>query len=270
MAPSIIIFTDLDGTLIGFDDFSPGPAGDAVEKLVAAGVDVIPVSSKTAPEIRKLLDGLGLALSFVVENGAAVHLSRPGGYDVHPLVSLSSDDIMAGVERLPKNLAEGFVPLLGMSTRDQEEVLGLSGAALKDALRREYSQPFVWQGAEEALQHFTSALAEQGIETTKGGRLFHLGGGASKVKAMDWVVAERERQSGSKPITIALGDSPNDRSMLEHADLAGVVRLPGREPMVLSRDDCLTSRRPAPEGWVELVSDLLPKAGMNLEMEIER
>mgnify|MGYP003972070165 CR=1 FL=1 len=57
--------------------------------------------------------------------------------------------------------------------------------------------------------------------------------------------------------TIACGDSENDLSMLEIADYAIVLRLPGRNPLKLKRkSNFFNSIKVAPDGWKETLLEL--------------
>ena len=71
--PAGIVFTDLDGTLLDFHSYSPSP--EAVEELRAMrrlNLLVIPVSSKTAEEIRPLMQSLPLTGPAIAEGGAVL------------------------------------------------------------------------------------------------------------------------------------------------------------------------------------------------------
>ena len=70
--PHLIIFSDLDGTLLDHDDYRWQAAGPALDRLKAAQIPLVLNSSKTMPEIRALREELGNNDPFIVENGAAV------------------------------------------------------------------------------------------------------------------------------------------------------------------------------------------------------
>ena len=70
--PHLIIFSDLDGTLLDHDDYRWQAASPALDRLKAAQIPLVLNSSKTMPEIRALREDLGNSDPFIVENGAAV------------------------------------------------------------------------------------------------------------------------------------------------------------------------------------------------------
>ena len=69
MNTQIIIFTDLDGTLLDTKTFKFDQISQYVKYLISIGVMIIPNSSKTEDEILDFIDELGVNLSFISENG---------------------------------------------------------------------------------------------------------------------------------------------------------------------------------------------------------
>ena len=65
-----IIFTDLDASLLHEETFSCSEIVDSLNSLLSAGVLIIPNTSKTEVETRKVLESLNLRTPFIVENGA--------------------------------------------------------------------------------------------------------------------------------------------------------------------------------------------------------
>ena len=67
----LIVFTDLDGTLLDHGDYSYSAALPALQALRAQGIPLILASSKTGAEIAPLHHALGLGeWPIIVENGA--------------------------------------------------------------------------------------------------------------------------------------------------------------------------------------------------------
>ena len=68
----IIIFTDLDGTLLHRDTFEFDGIKEYVKDLTSKGIIIIPNTSKTQVEIEDFNKKLDLNLPFISENGSAI------------------------------------------------------------------------------------------------------------------------------------------------------------------------------------------------------
>ena len=74
----LLVFTDLDGTLLDHDDYGFAAAQPALSQLRALHIPLIPVTSKTLAEMRLLGRQLGIQHPLIVENGSVICL--PEGY----------------------------------------------------------------------------------------------------------------------------------------------------------------------------------------------
>ena len=70
---SIIIFTDLDGSLLHRDNFKFDEIKDYVKSLIDEGIIIIPNTSKTEKEIEEFITELGSDLPYISENGSSIH-----------------------------------------------------------------------------------------------------------------------------------------------------------------------------------------------------
>ena len=68
----ILIFTDLDGSLLDHNNFEFQDIKDFILKCLDTGIKIIPNSSKTKIEIELFFNQLGKELPYISENGAAV------------------------------------------------------------------------------------------------------------------------------------------------------------------------------------------------------
>ena len=80
---SLLVFTDLDGTLLDHHSYSWAPASQALSRIAKRDIPLILSSSKTRGEILKLRRQLHNRHPFIVENGSAVYV--PAGYFKHPV-----------------------------------------------------------------------------------------------------------------------------------------------------------------------------------------
>ena len=262
--PQLIIFTDLDGTLLDHDTYSWQPATPALERLQAAGIPVVLSSSKTAAEIESLREELDNREPYIVENGAAVVLPAPwmGAADDKAIHFGASREVLLSVLQ---GLREGGAPFLGfadMSVEQLAEYTGLAPDMAARAQRRHGTEPLLWQGSDEELKAFEAALAEENLRLVQGGRFYHVMGQFDKADGARFLLGKYRERFGKKPVSIALGDSPNDQRMLESADIAVVIRGVNSDQVVLSaRRHAMRSIKPGPAGWNDCVLNLLFEYG---------
>ena len=69
---TVVIFTDLDGSLLHRETFQFDTIKDYIKSLVSKGVIIIPNSSKTEKEIEKFNEQLGVNLPYISENGSSI------------------------------------------------------------------------------------------------------------------------------------------------------------------------------------------------------
>ena len=71
----VIIFTDLDGSLLNHDNFEFDSIKPFIVKCIENNIQIIPNTSKTKCEVEYFCNQLGINLPFIVENGSAIYNS---------------------------------------------------------------------------------------------------------------------------------------------------------------------------------------------------
>ena len=245
----ILVFSDLDGTLLDHTTYSWAPARPALDRLRALGAGLILATSKTAAEVAPLRAELGFPdWPAIVENGGGV---LPAGSESVGAASVYPD-IRATLRALPG----GFRGFGDMTVAEVARITGLAPEAAARAKRRGFSEPGLWTGTAAAREHFLAAAARIGLHARRGGRFLTLSFGGTKADRM------RELVRALAPAhSIALGDAPNDVEMLEAADYGVIVAnraapplptLPGEADGRIRR-----TKNEGPEGWAAAISALL-------------
>lgn len=265
-----LIFTDLDGTLLDHDDYSIDAVKPWLQKLNKAGISVIPTTSKTTAELHHLMPKLGLMTPFIVENGAAVYLpkalfqqapaqTQPDGDYWVKSFTLPRAHWLFYIEQAKAEFGPIFIPMGEMSLEQLIALTGLSFDEAQQAQQRQYGEPIQWLGSEVQQQAFIEFIQNHGASVLKGGRFLHVGGGAQKATAMQWLIMMYQQIQPHKDwYSIALGDSDNDISMLESADYAVRIRSKHHPLPDLKRQErVLSSHQYGPSGWVECIQQLL-------------
>ncbi len=267
----ILIFSDLDGTLLEFDSYSFDAAREALSEMKARGIPLILSSSKTRAEIERIRTRLANHDPFIPENGSAGFFP-PELFENKPPDFLARDgyyiaefgtpykSIIAAFFRLKRDFN---LPATGFHEMTAAEIATLTGLPLEEAelaAKREYTEPFL---AEDSFNPgiIEGVLRRENLRLTRGGRFFHLSGPNDKGEAVRCVVRTYKAfitDARDPVITVALGDSPNDLEMLRAVDHAFAVRKPsGDIDPVLRKARIKATRGAGPEGWNEAVLDIL-------------
>jgi predicted mannosyl-3-phosphoglycerate phosphatase (HAD superfamily) len=127
------------------------------------------------------------------------------------------------------------------------------------AARRQYGEPVSWQGNGKLKHQFIEELTAAGAHILEGGRFLHVSGDCDKGRALRWLEqVYQNADSGRQMLSLAIGDSQNDRAMLEQADHALLIRSPVHPLPDVCRSSNLTiSTHTGPKGWAEGVNLIL-------------
>ncbi|MBK1636616.1 HAD-IIB family hydrolase [Rhodovulum adriaticum] len=255
--PALLIFTDLDGTLLDHDTYSYAAAEPALDQLRRTGVPVILASSKTAAEIAPLRAELGFAAHpAIVENGAGI--LEPGAEA--PESGGRYDELRATLDRVPTDLRAQYQGFGDWDVAEIARRTGLPPAQAALAARRHHSEPGIWSGDADGQAAFVAALREHGVTARAGGRFLTLSFGGTKAGRMADIAARHRT-----PFVVALGDAPNDAEMLEQADLGFVIANPAHPPLPpLSGEAQGHIQRidaPGPKGWNAAVERVITEYG---------
>ena len=255
--PTIFI-TDLDGTLLGHDDFGFAVIRDDILSFLERGVAIIPNSSKTRREIEHFCGELGVTLPFVCENGAAL-LNANLLWGTPDALAPRQIDVGISVERLMSMWVHSVEPGLrmrcdfldAMEEAEQSRILGLSGDHLARALAREFSVLFLFNGDEGEFLRLRSQLQDAGLAVHRGGRVCCLSGRHDK-STFNHIIRGACPAEHPAPLVIGFGDSENDVSLLCASDVACVVPRPGAPLPALPDppENVIIAPEPAPAGWI--------------------
>lgn len=250
-----IVFTDLDGTLLDFENYSYEPALDAIRWLQREQIPIIIITSKTYEEVKKIWTELNIADPFVVENGACVFIKV--GYRGWKLDWPERDDFKFKIlgcrvdelRRMKEELMKRY-KLIFLSDMDTIDIVKLTGLSLEDAKRakkREFSEPFLLlNGTEDEIEEF---VRSRGYKLIRGRRFHHLMCDVDKGYAVRLLKELYLAYEDGTLKTIGIGDSFNDIPIFENVDypvLLGVdkgrfadIKLPG----------LIRLNEPGPQGW---------------------
>lgn len=252
----MIVFSDLDGTLLDHSDYSHAAAAPALDKLRAMGAPVVLASSKTAAEIAPLRDALGFAdVPAIVENGAG---TLPPGGGTAPQNDTQYRALRIALDDLPADLRAGYQGFGDWSAEKIAQITGLPLPQAELAAKRCYSEPGLWSGDDATKDAFLAALSNAGISGREGGRFLTLSFGGTKAGQMDQIKARY-----GTPYSVALGDAPNDIEMLQAADIGVIIANPHRAPLPPQPGEAqgkiIRTELSGPSGWNQAMMQIIAK-----------
>lgn len=249
----LLVFSDLDGTLIDHQTYSAAAADPALKALKSCDAGLVMASSKTGPEISRIRDALGWSdWPAIIENGAGVLPPKDAGLKD----SAQYDQLRDHLNTVPQHLRSLFRGFGDMDAADVAKTTGLPVDAARLAKTRAFSEPGLWDGTVAQRAAFLDHLAGQGVTCREGGRFLTLSFGQTKADRMTEMIDQYRPDH-----TIALGDAPNDIEMLETADIGVIIANPHRAPLPPLKgetDGRITRTRLAgPQGWNQSILALL-------------
>ena len=232
----IIVFTDLDGTLLDHSTYSFYEAEEALELLREKGVPLILCSSKSRDEIKVYRKKLSNDEPFISENGGAIFI--PEGYggfkcdfdkidDGYLVIEIGSEyqTLVDAFEKIKRKLGINIKSIAEFTIDEIVELTGLSREESFLAQKREYTLPFIIYGGEDDVKIIKDEILSSGLVYTEGARFVYLMGGNDKGKAVKILTDIFKKNSPETGITtVGLGDSLNDLPMLEVVDKAFLVK----------------------------------------------
>lgn len=244
------VFTAVDGTLLDSRTFEAGTSRATIQRLLADGIPVIPMSVMTLDELAPIATELGLRTAMVVEAGGAIARWKDGRWGVEPC-GPPAETFLGVITDIEERSGANLLVYSAMEESEAARVSGRSGEMLRASTRRAFSEPFVIESGD--LDAVKQAAATLGFTVRSSRRFLHLCRACDEGEAFS-----RLREELQCDVTIAAGGSVVDAEFLARADVPIIV--PGPDGTV---DPALLARVPgariapsaAPDGWAAAVEE---------------
>ena len=261
----ILIFTDLDGSLLHRDTFKFDEIKDYLKILLSQGIFIIPNTSKTEKEILEFNNELGSDLPYISENGAAINGLNllNSNLPKELILSREKDSLIKIFEKsVPVNLQNKCKWLSEMDKKKQSLIFGLEDDKLKMALDRKYTIPFLFEGNKSERNELSKIVKNKGLALQEGGRVINLTDKVNKAKALQ-VFVRFFKKNNKNVKTIAVGDNYNDLDMLKTSEFPCLVFNDKFTLDEIPIKNLITTNKPSPEGWADVIKKALVKVNKN-------
>lgn len=263
MNRNIVIFTDLDGTLLSHENYSYAAALPALDFIRKNSIALIFSTSKTAIEVEDLCKQTNFYHPFIAENGGL--LAIPENYFSNQKTESKYKKIIIGRPRKEINYVLNdlagsykFRSFYDMSIEELISHTGLDSHQANFANQRDSTEPLLWLDESSKLTNFIHQLEQYDLRLVSGGRFHHVMGKHDKATTMTALLQMYEKHWEAKITSIALGDSPNDLKMLQTAQYGIVIPNPHAPKMCVDNHANLrNAEHPGPQGWNDTLLALL-------------
>lgn len=262
----IIIFTDLDGTLLHPKTYAFKEARAALRLIKEKGIPLILCSSKTRAEMEVYRKKLDNEHPFVSENGGGIFIPKayfrpvgwaePTGSDKYETHALGKpyDEIRRAFVELRLELNADVKGFGDMTIREVAAHSGLTQEEAALAKQRDFGEPFIFEGDTDEI--FLKAIEDSGFHWTQG-RFFHIMGDNNKGKAVRILKRLYAKEFGGIA-TIGLGDGFNDLPMLKEVDYPILIpKEDGNYDPRIELPNMIKAKGIGPSGWNEEVMEFI-------------
>ncbi|MDB4832326.1 HAD-IIB family hydrolase [Methylophilaceae bacterium] len=247
----LLIFSDLDATLLDHNTYSFQEALPALQLIRKRKIPLILSSSKTYDEMIVIRKELNNHDPFIYENGSGIYFE-----DNKVSLGTSHYEISNLLQDLKKRFS--FTSFNDLGPEGIQKETGLDIYASERAYRREFTEPLIWKDSTQNLIIFKQLLQQNNLTAAQGGRFLTISSAKNKGDALLWVKKRYESIAKVKITTIGLGDSENDINMLDCADNAIIVRHPKKlPPNINGHASLIITDAIGPKGWNEAIINIL-------------
>ncbi|MGR3177345.1 MAG: HAD-IIB family hydrolase [Candidatus Anammoxibacter sp.] len=268
MRGKTVVITDLDGSLLHPRSYSFDEAKPSLELIKERNIPLILSSSKTRVEIELYREKLNNCHPFVAENGGGIFI--PDDYFPFPIEGEKKDGYIVinlgtpylEVRRIFKEVTDKEVAdTKGFGDLTAKEVSEVTGMTLEEAIlakKREFDEPFTFNGSDEKKTQFLMAVEKRGFNWTEG-RFLHILGNHDKGMAARILIGFF-KQIFKNVTSVGLGDSLNDLPFLSEVDYP--VLIPKEDGSYVSGEHIaglIKAKTAGPNGWNNAVQNILEK-----------
>jgi mannosyl-3-phosphoglycerate phosphatase len=262
----LLIFTDMDGTLLDHHSYSFKGAEEALQRLRQHSIPIILTSSKTRTELQALQEKLGLNEPLISENGGGIFI--PSDYAMLDTTKFEKSGDYCSIQfgrpytyiRKIFETIQTKYNIRGFGDMTLEEIMEATGLLKADAflaLQRDFSEPFRFL-AEPRLQELQEEVAGHGLTVTRGGRFYHLmAAGQDKGLAVAETSRLFQARCPDKIVTIGLGDAENDYLMLKVVDIRVLIPKPDGSYENMDLSHLRKAPYPGSKGWGAAILEIL-------------
>ncbi len=261
----LVIYTDLDGTLLDHVTYSWSAALPALDALRDRKVPLVFCTSKTRAETEYWRTQIRTHHPFIVENGGAFYVPpkyfpfsmqwglHRDGYAVSE-IGCPYDELVEVLRVVSAEIRCRVRGFHDMSVREVGERCGMSPEQAELAKQREYDEPF--EILDPPGTRLLQGIENHGKRWTCGGRFYHILGANDKAHCVRRLT-RYYKQAFGEVTTVGIGDGLNDAAFLRKVDIPIVIKSASSPKLGSLVPRARVTEHPGPDGWNRAVLAIL-------------
>ena len=217
----IIIVSDIDGTIMDHQ-YSLYPVMDTINELKSNKIPIVFCTSKTSQEVLKIRAEADINDPYIVENGGAIYSSKNNSFFPFEqyILGKSVNDLLPIFSKISRDINFDLIKFSDLSFNEIHKLTGLNKKNIELAIDREWSVPFL-NPPERLKSDLYNSCSKYNVSIYQGNLMSHLvSNNCNKGIAVKTLINISNMNDVK---VIALGDSQNDISFLDVADISIVV-----------------------------------------------
>lgn len=270
MTGTVVVITDLDGTLLDYYTYSHELSEEGMDLLRRRNIPLIFCTSKSYAEVIYFREKTGNTSPFIVENGGALYIpeghfgqqeqfqqrERHDGYIVVEL-GAGYDKVRSVFEQMKRAFDNKMTGFGDMSVGKVASSLNLSPELAGMAKMRRHDEPFLLDDA-SLLGRVQRFAGQHGLRVYAGTRFYHLMGDTDKGAAVKALVSIYRKMCDTLT-TAAVGEGRNDEPMLREVDMPYLVKRPDGTHVNIEVPGITRIDGIGPDGFTRAVKELLER-----------
>ena len=272
LAPRHIIYTALEGALLGARTGSFAEAEEALSELARRHSPLVLVTSRTRDEIEPLRRKMEHSHPFITESGGGIYFPdgyfnikipdarRSGRYLCLPL-GRPYKEVCEVLDEVAEESGVGVAGFHHMSVREIAENTGFKPRDAELARSREFDEPFFFTSADEkAVERFVATAKERGFQARPGQSFWHFSSGCDSARAVRLLTKLFREATRIKLRAVGIGPVGEDLPWMravDQAELLGAQKAHAASAEVSqsASDECENVAGPA--GWNRAVLNII-------------
>ncbi len=267
----MIVYSDLDGCFLDRETYSYDKTIEYAQKIIDSDNMLIFCSSKTYEEIYDIMNNIDRQMPFIVENGGGIYIPNKFNYLITEdysvknngrLINLTDNkiDIYNAIKNIRKETGIEMVTYQDLTINAICTITGLNKYQAAYAKNRNFSETIITVLNNCEIKILESRLNQLNLTCTNGSRYYTIHpNDINKGKAALMLFESIKDMRISNDITIGIGDSSNDESLLSITDISYLLKNKYNQWQDIKGNNIIKIDGLGQLGWIKVYKDISKK-----------